>query len=527
MKKCDNARRIALLSNVTVSLIAKKLSDKYDVWQCNGFDTWVQAIIDLNSDFYQNEFDAVILLIDGTEARTWRNIEEAKERIMIWENALSVLSSNVNSKPIFVSTIDIRENRIKSLTERKNKYEFENNWYQFIQSIAEGKRNVGVWDLADTIADYGRNAFYSNKIWYMSSMPYSKEGLDVVCKEIKNLLNTVFEMRKKALILDLDNTLWGGVVGEDGIDGIELSNHNEGQRYFDFQYQIAEMKKRGILLGINSKNNENDIETVLESHPGMILRNSDFAIKKVNWNNKADNIKEIAKELNILENGFVFIDDSPIERSIVKGECDGIIVPDFPNDSSELLMFAESIWNDYMRPFRVLNEDLKKTEMYQAEALRRNEKDSSLNLDEYIKRLEICLDIHKMRDNERERVAQLINKTNQFNLTTKRYTLAEIEKMSESSEYCIYVACLSDKYGDSGLVSTLVLKMENEKVYIDTFLMSCRVMGRRVEDVFIDEILAYYIGKLFRAEYIPTEKNRPVEELYDRLGFELAMKEKS
>ena len=511
-------KRVALLSNVTVDLIAGKLRRKYDFYIPEGFDTWVQETINPAAGLYTEKIDAVIVLLDGTEARSWKTVDEGTERVGLWKQALAALVSSISTIPIFVSTIDFRENRIKSLSERSIKYELENDWYQYVQGLVERRKNVYLFDLADTIAEVGRKQFYSNKMWYMSSMPYSRDGLNAVSNEIDRILGAAFTTRKKIIALDLDNTLWGGVIGEDGVDGIELSDHKEGQRYYDFQRQLLEMKNRGIVLGIVSKNNEEDAEAAIRNHPAMLLRDDEFVSRKINWENKALNLKAMEGELNLTEGGFIFVDDNPVERETVKGECPDMLVPDFPEDTTELLSFAEAIWFDYCRPLRVLGEDLKKTQMYQNEAKRKLEMESSLNLDDYIAKLEMVADIHRMRDTELERVVQLINKTNQFNVTTKRYTQAEVEEIAADPNNAIYVVYSSDKYGDSGLISVIILIGSEVDVRIDTFLMSCRVMGRKLEDVILNELAAKYQRKMI-GEFIPTAKNAPVRELFDRLGF--------
>lgn len=520
VEMAESKKKIALLSNITADLIAGKLRRKYDVYVPEGFDTWMQEVINPESSLYSVDLYAVILLLDGTEARTWNTAEEGAEKINLWKQALNELVTNFTSVPVFASTIDIRENRIKSLSERKWKYEFENNWYQNIQSLIESGSNLYCFDLADSIAEIGRRQFYSNKMWYMSSIPYSRDGLNAVVTEIDRVLDAAFCTRKKVISLDLDNTLWGGVIGEEGTEGIELSDHKEGQRYYDFQRQLLEMKNRGILLTINSKNNPEDAEKAIQGHPSMLLRDDDFVSRKINWENKAVNLKAMESELNLTEGSFIFIDDNPVERETVKGECLCALVPDFPTDTTELLSFAEEIWFDYCRPLKVLGEDLKKTQMYHNETKRKQEMGESLNLDDYIKKLEMVVDIHRMRSGELERVTQLINKTNQFNVTTKRYIQTEIEEIAANPDNAIYVVYSSDKYGSSGLISVIILKESEVDVKIDTFLMSCRVMGRKLEYIIINELAEKYEKRLI-GEFIPTAKNAPVKKLYDRLGFTL------
>lgn len=205
----DSKKKVALLSNITVDLIIRKLHRKYDFYQPEGYDTWVQEVINPAAGLYSFDADAVVVLLDGTETRVWKSEEEGAERIGLWEQALDVLVSNITRIPVFVPTIDIRENRIMSLSERRVRYEIENEWYQFVQGLVESGNNVYIFDLADTIADIGRKQFYSNKMWYMSSMPYSRDGLNVVSIEIDRVLESAFNRRKKIIALDLDNTLWG------------------------------------------------------------------------------------------------------------------------------------------------------------------------------------------------------------------------------------------------------------------------------------------------------------------------------
>ena len=255
----------------------------------------------------------------------------------------------------------------------------------------------------------------------------------------------------------------------------------------------------------------------------MLLREDVFVAQKINWENKASNIKNISGELNLTEGSLVFVDDNPIEREVVKGVCPEVLVPDFPEDTTTLLSFAENLYFDYCRPLRVLNEDLQKTQMYKVEAKRKQELETSLDLDDYIAKLEMCVDIQKMRDEELDRVEQLCNKTNQFNVTTKRYTKTEILEIANNPRNAIYVVYAKDKYGESGLISVIILISNSNEVKIDTFLMSCRVMGRKLENVILNELMDVLKVNYTKVHglYLPTAKNAPVKELYEKLGFTL------
>lgn len=516
-------KKIAILSNITVNLLATKLGKQYDVYILDGFDMWISDIFNSKSSLYSESRQSIIILLDGMEFRSMKSVDAYAQRISLWRSAIETLVDRIVDTPIFVSTIDFRESKIKSLSERKYYYELANEWYLFVQSLVERKSNVFIIDILQRILDEGRNNFYSNKMWYIGSMPYSKQGILAVSEEISKALGSVFESRKKIIALDLDNTLWGGVVGEDGIEGIELSDHKEGARFYDFQLRLLEMQKRGVLLAINSKNNIDDALKAIQNHPDMILREESFVAEKINWNDKASNIKEMETELNLTESSFVFVDDNPIEREVVIGQCPDVYVPVFPVDSSDLSDFAENLYSKFFMPMSLTDEDKIKTQMYQTESKRKILKNNSLNLDDYIKILEIKADMHLMREKERERVHQLCNKTNQFNLTTKRYTLTDIANMEANNDIDIFSIYSSDKFGDNGLVGTVICKKNNEDIIIDTFLMSCRVMGRKLENVIIYSLVNFYNGKFKKliGLFVSTSKNKPVVNKYEELGFNI------
>ena len=299
-------KKIALLSNITINMIEKELRQNYLIYIPNGYDTWISEIFNKTSSLFSFLPEAIVVLLDGTEFNGYVDINKVKEKLLLYQNALNNLIHSFENIPIFISTIDFRESKIKSYYERKTYFSLSEYWYDSIQKIVEENKNVSVLDIFDKIIEIGRTNFYSNKMWYLGNMPYSKIGIYTVVNEINNALSSAFSSRKKIIVLDLDNTLWGGVIGEDGLDGIELSRHKEGARYYDFQMCFQEMKKRGVLLAISSKNNLNDVEEVFEKHPDIALKKDDFVSMKINWNNKADNIKSIEAELNLTEGSFSF-----------------------------------------------------------------------------------------------------------------------------------------------------------------------------------------------------------------------------
>lgn len=510
-------KKIALLSNVTTDMITSKLRKKFDVYTPDGYDAWISDVMNPTSMINSAEMDAIFLLLDGT-AFYKQPEDELWQKIQLWETVITKLASQIDAL-LFISTIDFKENRIKTYGERKYFTEWGDSWYQFVQGLSEKNEKVYVLDILQRIIDIGRDNFYSPKMWYMGSMPYSKLGIETIVDEVTLAMDAAFGNRKKIAVLDLDNTLWGGVIGEDGVDGIALSEHNEGGRFYDFQQRFLEMKKRGVVLAINSKNNMQDVEEAFR-HPDMLLSKDDFVSTKINWNDKATNIRNMSEELNLTEGSFVFIDDNPIEQKIVSGQCPEVLVPIFPKDTVELPVFAERIYRKNFQTLRLTEEDARKTIMYQTEAKRKAVKTDDMDLDSYIRLLEMKVDIHKMRQEEKERVHQLCNKTNQFNLTTKRYSLKEIDKLVADGNIDIFTVSVSDKFGDNGLVGVIIAKRCGEEIIIDTFLMSCRVMGRKLENVIMFILVEYYkgAGKIIGL-YEPTSKNMPVAELYPKLGF--------
>jgi len=334
---------------------------------------------------------------------------------------------------------------------------------------------------------------------------------------------------KKVLIMDCDNTLWSGILGEDGCDGIKMSCDSiQGKPFCEVQNIIKHYKNSGLLLALCSKNNQDDVDEVLDHHCDMILSNDDFVIKKVNWNNKAKNIQEIASELNLNLESFVFIDDSKFEIGLVKKELPQVECILVPDNLSEFPTLVRKLISKFDFS-KTTAEDYCKTEMYRQENLRNIEKVKYNSIDEYLSSLELNVSVLWGGEVPIARACQLTQKTNQFNLTTKRYTEVELQCMLNSDSYIMATFSVQDKYGDYGVVGLVILKRKQNtqnEVTIDTFLMSCRVIGRNVEfTIFshiVNKLIAFKVDKL-NAMYIETEKNKQVSNFYDSLGFEVIL----
>lgn len=509
--------RIALLSNVTVDLLAGMVKKTHEVYLSAGFDTWQQEMIMPTSGLYEFKPEVVILLIHAG-AYEWKDMETGHQIIDEWCMAFRSLVDHLPGVPVFVSSIDI-QGKARFGAEINIEATLENYLTNQIERLHAEGASIYILPVKDVITDLGRNNFYSYKMWYVGSMPYSMKGM-VALNELVNRYSGVTKgMKKKCIAVDLDNTLWGGVIGEDGVEGIILSNHKEGARYYDTQKILKKMKDQGVMLAILSKNNVDDVEPVFK-HPDMILQHEDFVAEVINWNSKTKNIRELAVSLNIGLDSFLFLDDNPAEREAMKAECPEVTVIDFPKDSSLLPETVEKVYREYLFSLEVTGEDTKKTEMYRAETQRKADMSSASSVEEYLKKLEMTMNIHRMLPEEEKRVVQLVNKTNQFNVTTKRYSEEEIKELAGNGD--VITVHVADKYGDQGLVSILILKYDSDQADIDTFLMSCRVMGRNVENEIaarLKNLLQSKGVKRIHATYCKTGKNAPVENLYEKLGF--------
>lgn len=397
--------------------------------------------------------------------------------------------------------------------------EFNENIYK----LAEQNRNVIAIDFASFCSKFPD--IYAPKFYFYSmnviNPKYSKEFKNWFLNQIRQ----VEGIRKKCIVLDLDNTLWGGVVGEDGLSGIQIGNTYPGNVFRYFQEQILAVRNTGILLALCSKNNHEDAAEVFQKHPDMILKFDDFIIQKINWNNKADNIRTIAEELNIGLDAMVFIDDNPTERELVRLAIPEIIVPEFPKQVHQIPSFFEQVYDEYFKVYTLTDEDKVKNEQYQIVQKAIQEKEQFQSIDEYLLNLEIEITIQQVSEITLPRASQLTQKTNQFNLTTKRYTESELSSLLNNGGM-IYLLSVRDKFGDSGICGEVIIKYENDSAVFDSFMMSCRVLGKKIEYTFLNEVLAILRSmsiKYVYANYIKSNKNQQVSEFYDKNKFDVIL----
>jgi FkbH-like protein len=410
---------------------------------------------------------------------------------------------------------------LRPLKEEHAERRLEQHWHRGIARATASHANIYIFDLKELVEQVGRSQLYSSKRWYLGGLRFSTAGEKLIAREFERILDAQVVARKKCLLVDLDNTLWGGVIGEDGVKGIQLSETGEGARYKDFQRRIRELGKMGIILGIVSKNNEADALEVFERHEHMVLRKGDFAAMKINWSAKARNIAELAQDLDIGMDSIVFIDDNPVEREAIRTALPEVTVPEFPADTCELTSFCERVYKECFFTLESTEEDRKRTEAYLANAERVAERTAAPSIEEFLAGLRTKIFLMRARDEDFGRAAQLTQKTNQFNLTTRSYTEQELRALQTTPGATVFIASVADKYGDSGKVLVSIVRREAPgTAELDTFLMSCRVLGRFIEDQILDhlvkELRADGVSRL-RVRFIPTRKNAPARTFIERL----------
>ncbi len=379
-----------------------------------------------------------------------------------------------------------------------------------------------VLDIDHLSSIFGKAEWFDDRYWHYSKHAMSINTMGLLCHQAARLIGALKGKAKKCIVLDLDNTLWGGVIGDDGPQGIQIGQGTvEGESYSKFQDYLLALKERGIILAVCSKNEESIAAAAFEETPGMTLKLDDFAAFVANWSNKADNIIQIAETLDIGLDSMVFVDDNPVERDLVRSMLPMVAVPELPEDPSQYLKCLDN--ECYTELLSFTSEDSQRTDLYRANATRKEAQSKYSNLDDFLEHLDMESISGRFDVQNLPRIAQLINKSNQFHLTTTRYTEAEIQVMvSDENKVCRYYK-LTDRHGDNGLISATILEGDNaDGLIIDTWVMSCRVLSRSMEEFICNRMVEdckalnkkYLIGK-----YLPTPKNKLVKNLYPRLGF--------
>ena len=361
------------------------------------------------------------------------------------------------------------------------------------------------------------------RYWFMFKAPFKPPFLSLWAETLAQVVCCLKGYTRKVLVVDCDNTLWGGIVGEDGIKGIKLSSYDyPGNVFHAFQKQVVELQRKGILVVLCSKNNENDVMEVLDTHPHCIIRREHLSAWRINWNDKATNLQALAKDLNLGLDSFVFIDDNVAEIELIREVLPMVDTLQVPPQVSDLPLLLQQ-YNQF-NTLVTSREDNFRTAQYQVERERKQEAESFADTNSFLASLQLVAEIGEPKLEELSRVSQLTQKTNQFNLTTRRYGLGEIEAFSLSEHSLVLVMKVTDKYGEYGLTGACILTQEGDDCHIDTLLMSCRILGKRLEDLFLDEIIRRakekWRSERIIAEFIPTQKNCQVADFYVNHNFE-------
>lgn len=393
----------------------------------------------------------------------------------------------------------------------------------YARKLESAHSNVRFIDFSEYLAKYPQKDWMVWRFYFISQMIFSPEVAAGFNYWFERRKAQISGQRKKCLILDLDNTLWGGVLGEEGIEGIKIGGDYPGNAFQYFQEGVIELGRRGIILAVCSKNNEADVIEAWRKNPFIKLTDRHLAAYRINWDNKADNIRAMAQELNIGLDSMVFVDDNPTERELIRQQLPMVAVPEFPKRPYGLMNLLQELVDNYFRAYQLTTEDLAKTEQYKANAQRLAAQHHFADLNDFIRSLEIEIDIIPADKFNIPRIAQMTQKTNQFNLTTHRYTEADIVTFVERGEM-IYCISVRDKFGDNGITGAIIITKDKEKAEIDTLLLSCRILGKGIETAFVKAILNGLACKgieTVSAKYIPTAKNNQVSDFYDKIGFTL------
>ena len=515
----DMTLNIGLVSNSTVDFILQSLRSSALRYGINlniikhDYGQALEAVI-VNGDFYDKNLDMVLVAFD-------KGMFELSDYL-----ALSIIkNAKKNLKvPVIVQTVPYKINDVFGSSDLKNETS-QKILYEFNKNIIEG--DVAsfidlIVDVSHLASNVGLNNWYDERLFHLAKISFSTKYLPLYTECVTKAIASLKGKTGKCLILDLDNTIWGGVIGDDGLKGIKIGQGSpDGEAFVEFQKTIKSLKDRGVILAVCSKNDIENATEPFKKHPDMLLNEDDITLFVANWNDKASNIKYIAETLNIGLDSLVFVDDNPAEREQVRWVLPEVNVVEMPTDPSyysRVLLASGAFENTSLT-----SDDKDKAEQYKIRQKAVELENISGNYEDYLKSLAMISEIKPFDDLNRLRITQLINKTNQFNLTTKRYTEEQVKEFEEDEGTITLQARLSDKFGEHGIVSLLIARIDQNILYIDTFLMSCRVLKRDLEFFMINhlfELAQTYNIETICGEYIATKKNTMVKDLYKKIGFE-------
>ena len=482
------------------------------------YDQVMQTALDASAPIHTVGVDAVLLALDYHGLPFDADVQAAIEYVKAIRGCLSapiIYQTIVCPPEPQLGSLDASE----SATLLKKVMEF--NLALFELAAQQSDYVLDVSSLANMV---GTQNWQDPAQWNLYKLPFAQNMMPVYVDHIGRMLSAIRGLSKKCLVLDLDNTIWGGVIGDDGLNGIKIGQGDGvGEAHLDIQRTVLMLRDRGIILAVSSKNDDAVARKPFRDHPDMLLKENHISVFQANWKDKASNLEVIAKTLNIGLDALVFLDDNPVERAQVRETLPMVSVPELPTDPS---YFSRVLLNaGYFETVSFSSDDKKRAEQIRSNALRAELQTKARDMGQFLNSLDMKLEIGPFSDFNKGRVVQLINKTNQFNLTTRRYTENEVNEMMSDASFITLQGRLIDKFGDNGLITVGIGRIEGEICMIDTWLMSCRVLGRRVEEAFLSSFVssAKKLGaQTLEGLYVPSEKNSMVAEHYKKLGFTLA-----
>ena len=522
----------------TMSVLCFENNIKSDIY-LTPYAQYNQEILNNNSTLYSEKYDLIFFSIDvrnllgdfiyNPYALTDENRIEFYNSL---ESSLTTLFANLLQKTdcyIIVQNFNTIFNTSYGILENDQEfglYNIINKLNFWLIEYTKKNKKVIIFDYNNFISNLGKENAFDEKLYHLGDIILKPNLIPRLSNEYLRYIKAFLGLQKKCIVLDLDNTLWGGIIGESDINQISLSPFNDGKPFYNFQNLLYSYYKRGVILAINSKNNYKDAINVIQNHPHMILKENYFTSIKINWNNKVDNIIEIAKDINIGLDSIVFIDDDDLNCEMVGKLLPEVEVVHLPKDPTRYLNTL--INRNLFDTFTITKEDLNKGEMYEAENQRKKLNLSYSDINEYLLNLNIEVDIYKNYVNHLKRISQLTLKTNQFNTTTLRFNELQIEEKLNNSKNLIYSVNVKDKFGDSGITGVAILNTKDNKWMIENFLLSCRVLGRNIENVILEFIIneakkndINYI----EAHFIPSNKNMIAASIFQNNNFTLISKE--
>jgi len=529
--------RLAVLGDSATQLIAQAIKGMGIEYSMNlilfeaDFNQIDQQILDPDSELYHFHSD-VVLIFESTHKILQKYNKKspdarknfAGDAVAHIRQLISTIQNKTNAKILFCNYTE-EDDRV--FGQYANKTEKSFSWQLrklnfLLQELSLQLPDLYICDLSTIQNTIGRERFWSPSIYINTEMTVSIDALPYFAQSVVQIISALQGIFKKCVILDLDNTVWGGIIGDDGLENIQVGQLGIGKAFTEFQYWIKKLQQRGIIVAVCSKNTESIAKEPFEKHPDMVLKLEDMAVFVANWENKPDNIRKIQKILNIGFDSMIFLDDNPFERNIVRENIPGITVPELPEDPA---LYLDYLYNlNLFETVSYSEEDAKRTQQYQKEAERIVFQESFTNEDDFLKSLNMVSETKSFDTFSIPRIAQLSQRSNQFNLRTIRYTEDEVKRIAQSDNYLTLSFTLEDKFGDNGLICAIILEKKDDKtLFIDTWFMSCRVLKRGMETYTLNAMVELAKANGYDqivGEYIQTSKNEMVKDHYKTLGFQ-------